>query len=103
MTWSSQMMFGGRNSNYYKFDKSAGMMNNIDKHFIEQMIPHHDGAIAMADMALLKATRPEIKILATAIIEAQSSEIKEMQGWYKDWFGKNVPEVSLSMMGGMMS
>ncbi len=89
---------------------SFGMMNgndnqimgSIDKHFIEQMIPHHDGAVAMAQLALQKSKRPEIKTLATAIIEGQTKEIENMNGWYKDWFGKNVPDGSTAMMGGGM-
>lgn len=89
-----------------------GMMNwgnnntevagTIDKHFIEQMIPHHEGAITMANLALQKAKRPEIKTLATAIIAAQTTEIQSMNGWYKDWFGIAVPKVSTGMMGGGM-
>lgn len=76
--------------------------NNIDKHFIEQMIPHHDGAVAMAKLALEKSKRTEIKTLATAIIEGQTKEIQDMGVWYKDWFGKDVPQVSTGMMGGGM-
>ena len=77
---------------------------NIDRHFIEQMIPHHEGAIAMANLALQKARRPEIKTLATVIIAAQTAEIQSMDSWYQDWFGSNVPKVSIGMMsGGMMS
>lgn len=81
------------------------IMSTIDKHFIEQMIPHHDGAIAMATVALSKATHPEIKTLSKAIIEAQNKEIKDMQGWYKSWFGKDVSKQNTSSMmgGGMMS
>ena len=80
------------------------MMNNIDEHFIEQMVPHHDGAIAMANMALQKATHPEVKTLAKVIIEAQSKEIKDMQDWYKSWFGGDVKVGNTySMMGGMIS
>ena len=80
----------------------------FDKEFIEQMIPHHDGAIAMAKLALVKAAHPEIKTLAQTIIEAQEKEIKDMQGWYKNWFGRDVKEqdaYSYGMMGGggMMS
>lgn len=76
----------------------------IDKHFIEQMIPHHDGAIAMAKLALEKAKRPEIKTLAQSIISAQESENLEMKSWYKDWFGSDVLKVGVGMMsGGMMS
>lgn len=76
--------------------------NALDWHFIEQMIPHHEGAIAMANLALEKAKRPEIRTLAQAIIGAQESENQQMKSWYKDWFGKDVPKGS-AMMGGMMS
>lgn len=76
--------------------------NNIDRHFIEQMIPHHDGAVAMAKLALKKSKRTEIKTLATAIIDGQTKEIQDMRVWYKDWFGKDVPKVSTGMMGGGM-
>ncbi len=74
----------------------------LDQHFIEQMIPHHDGAIAMANLALEKAKRPEVKALAQAIVSAQESENQQMKSWYKNWFGKDVPKGS-AMMGGMMS
>ena len=91
--------------NYWPTSEWSGiMMNNIDEHFIEQMIPHHDSAIAMANIALTKATHPEIKTLANNIIESQSKEIKDMQGWYKDWFSRDVNNGdTYSMMGGMMS
>ncbi len=76
--------------------------NNIDRHFIEQMIPHHDGAVAMAKLALEKSKRTEVKVLAKAIIEGQTKEIQDMGVWYKDWFGNDVPKVSTGMMGGGM-
>ncbi|MEK7606508.1 MAG: DUF305 domain-containing protein [Patescibacteria group bacterium] len=75
---------------------------SLDRHFIEQMIPHHEGAVAMANLALQKAQHPEIKTLAAAIIEAQTAEIQSMGGWYQDWFGNAVPEVTTGMMGGGM-
>ncbi len=77
--------------------------NGIDRHFIEQMIPHHDGAIVMATLALQKAVRPEIKTLAQAILVAQTKENVDMRAWYEEWFGTDVPQNTLSMMGGMMS
>ena len=76
--------------------------SNIDRHFIEQMIPHHEGAVAMAQLALEKSKRTEIKTLAAAIIEGQTKEIQDMTLWYKDWFGKDVPKISTGMMGGGM-
>ncbi|MFA6076580.1 MAG: DUF305 domain-containing protein [Candidatus Paceibacterota bacterium] len=98
------MMWGVNNSNNITPGRTVGMMNNIDEHFIEQMIPHHDGAIAMAKLALQKAKRPEINTLAQNIISAQEKEVIEMQAWYKSWFGGDVKTGNVySMMGGMMS
>lgn len=91
------MMSWGNNQNQHPMGASS-----IDQHFIEQMIPHHDGAIAMANLALEKAKRPEIKTLAKAILKAQTDENQQMKSWYKDWFGKDVPQ-GIAMMGGMMS
>ncbi len=64
--------------------KSAG---TIDQYFIEQIIPHHEGAIAMAQVALQKSKRPEILSLAQGIIDAQAKEISDMQKKYETWFG----------------
>lgn len=85
-----------------RVNRNNQIASTIDKHFIEQMIPHHEGAIAMANLALQKAKRPEIKTLATAIITAQTTEIQSMNGWYQDWFGDSVPKASAGMMGGGM-
>lgn len=69
----------------------------IDPHFIAQMIPHHEGAIEMAQLALEKSKRPEILSLAQGIIEAQEREITDMKAWYRAWFNSDVPS-----MHGMM-
>jgi len=94
------MMNWGNNS--APIQRTAGVVT-IDQHFIEQMIPHHDGAIAMANLAQTKAARPEIKTLAGAILEAQTKENQEMRSWYTDWFGRSVPEQGSTFSGGMMS
>ena len=47
------------------------------------MVPHHQGAIAMAELALRKARRPEIRALAQRIISSQSQEIGQMRQWYQ--------------------
>ena len=74
---------------------------NIDRHFIEEMIPHHEGAIEMAKLALERSKRPEMLSLANGIIEAQEREINNMNAWYGQWFGTAVPAYSSGMMGGM--
>ena len=64
---------------------------SMDQHFIVMMIPHHDGAIAMADLALTRAKRPEIKELAKSIKTSQTRENAQMRAWYREWYGKAVP------------
>ncbi len=65
--------------------------NDMDAHFIEQMIPHHEDAIVMAKFAQIKATHPEIKQLAKNIIDSQGKEINQMNRWYEDWFNRELP------------
>ncbi|GBO54747.1 hypothetical protein APA_2798 [Pseudanabaena sp. lw0831] len=70
----------------------------VDQHFIEMMIPHHQDAIAMADLALILSQRPEVKKIAEAIKKDQTREIQEMRTWYKQWYGKEVPLTSMTDM-----
>ncbi|MDZ8189561.1 MAG: DUF305 domain-containing protein [Nostoc sp. ChiSLP02] len=58
----------------------------FDLRFINAMIPHHEGAVKMAQDALAKSQRPQIKQLAQEIIKAQDTEIKQMQQWQKSWY-----------------
>jgi uncharacterized protein (DUF305 family) len=83
------------------------MGTQMSQHFIEMMIPHHESAVTMADLALSKAKRPEIRQLAESIKKDQTREIQQMRTWYKQWYGKEVPASSADtgMMGsgqGMM-
>ena len=74
------------------------MAQNIDQHFIAQMIPHHEGAIAMSKIALERSKRPEVISLANGIIEAQQKEINDMRSWYQSWYGSTPPEGGAGMM-----
>lgn len=68
-----------------------GMMDHPEQHFIAMMIPHHQGAIAMADLALERSHRPEVRALAESIKTTQTQEIEQMQSWYRQWYGADVP------------
>lgn len=57
----------------------------LDLMFVEMMIPHHQGAVIMANEALQKSSKPEIKTLAGSIIKAQEAEIKQMTDWKAKW------------------
>lgn len=81
---------------------SPGMGMMGDQHFITMMIPHHENAIAMANMALTRAEHPEIKQLAKNIKTSQSQEIEQMRAWYKKWYGTDVPKVDGNNIGGGM-
>ena len=58
----------------------------FDKAFIDAMIPHHESAIEMAQVAYQKSDNPEIRALAEGIVEAQTGEITQMEGWRKQWY-----------------
>ncbi|MFN7678438.1 MAG: DUF305 domain-containing protein, partial [Cyanobacteriota bacterium] len=72
-------------------DRGPMGVRSADAHFIVMMIPHHDGAIAMAELALARARHPEIKALARRIQTSQSKENAQMRQWYGEWFGGPVP------------
>ena len=74
--------------------------DSFDAHFIEQMIPHHEDAVVMSELALERATRPEVRELAQNIITSQSGEIDQMKVWYEEWFGEAYKPDSFSS-GGM--
>lgn len=59
----------------------------LDKVFLEQMIVHHEGAVAMAEQVLERGVHTELKEMATAIITAQTAEITQMKQWLFEWYG----------------
>lgn len=74
----------------------AGMMSDLegkegdalDRAFLKGMITHHEGAVEMAQAVLSSGKHPELKQMATAIIEAQTKEIAQMKAWQTAWYGK---------------
>lgn len=61
---------------------------NYDLRFLDSMIPHHQGALVMAEDAIVKSKRPELINLAKSIIADQKVEIAQMQQWRKQWYPK---------------
>jgi uncharacterized protein (DUF305 family) len=60
-----------------------------DLRFIDAMIPHHEGAVIMAQDLAQKTKRPELQKLAKEIIAAQDKEIAQMKSWRKAWYPKS--------------
>lgn len=66
--------------------------NDTDVSFAQDMIPHHEQAVEMADLALDKADADEVKALAEEIKGAQDPEIQTMKGFLEDWGQKEGEE-----------
>jgi uncharacterized protein (DUF305 family) len=61
----------------------------LDQLFIDMMVPHHEGALEMARIALERSQRSEIREMAEAIIASQDAEISQMRAWRLEWFGSS--------------
>jgi uncharacterized protein (DUF305 family) len=70
--------------------------------FAQMMIPHHEQAVTMSDLALMNTTNAEVRALATAIRDAQGPEIMQMQGWLGDKGGHEAHSHDMEM-GGMLT
>ena len=79
--------------------KANSEFSAADISFAEMMIPHHEQAVLMSDIALTNSTSDEILALARDIKAAQAPEIEMMGGWT----GVNPSNHMGHMMDGMLS
>jgi uncharacterized protein (DUF305 family) len=84
-------------------DGSMGMAREMvmengrysDERFIDAMVPHHRGAVEMAEVALENADHEKISSLAENIVCAQEAEIEELKAIKEQEFG--ISEVPMEM------
>jgi uncharacterized protein (DUF305 family) len=83
---------------------TSGNHNQADVMFAQMMIPHHQQAIEMAQLASTRSSSADVKALAAQIQAAQQPEIDEMKGWLVSWNVAVMPDnMTHGMSGGMMS
>ena len=69
-------------------DMSAESTGDADVDFAVGMIPHHAGAVAMAELVLEHGSDPELRALAETIISTQTAEIEMLEAW----LAENAPQ-----------
>ena len=73
----------------------AGMIRGkrpFDRAFVDEMIPHHRGAIRMAEVVLARTRDPELRKLAEGVVTAQKREIAEMESFRKREYASSASE-----------
>jgi uncharacterized protein (DUF305 family) len=77
--------------------------NDADVTFAQSMIPHHEQAVEMAQLATDRASSEAVRALAAEIEAAQSPEIEQMTGWLAEWGEDDSMGAMPDMESGMMS
>lgn len=68
--------------------------------YMSRMIPHHEEAIASAELLRDQTDRREMRRFAERIIEVQSREVAQMERWLAEWYpGQPVRAEYTPMMG----
>jgi uncharacterized protein (DUF305 family) len=84
--------------------EASGDLSSDDVMFLQMMIPHHQQAIDMSDLALTKSTDSELLALAKDIRDEQAAEIVKMKAWLDKAGADLDPGHSMGHgMGGMLS
>ncbi len=72
-------------------DEMLRKANPFDRAFVDEMVPHHVGAIKMSNVVLKSTKDDELRKLAEGIISTQEREVKEMNAFRTKEYGGPVP------------
>ena len=80
-----------------------GDLNMSDVMFAQMMIPHHEQAVEMAELAPAADASPQVQELAAEIAAAQGPEIRQMEAMLDRWGVGQMMDHSGHQMAGMVS
>lgn len=87
-------------------DMGSPVSQDIDVIYIDMMIPHHASIIALSQAALPGLKDERLRTLAQNVIDAQSAEIEELQGYRTEFYGsadaQPIDEQSMMLLMGDM-
>lgn len=98
-------VMGMGHSSMMDSDEQTGSsdLTGADIMFLQMMIPHHQQAVDISNLALAKSKDAELLALATSIRDSQADEIVHMKQWLKDaGAGLEMGHSMDSQMGGML-
>ena len=106
-TDSMHSAMGHNDSTMHHSPEQMGTGRDADVMFSQQMIPHHQQAVTMADLALDPAheASPAVQDLALRIKTAQAVEVADMKAWLEEWgadpvSGQMMDHGSMGMLSG---
>ena len=92
----------GMHSSGQMMNTQDSALSGSDIMFAQMMIPHHQQAIKMSDLAIKNSKNADVLKLAEQIKNAQTPEIAQMKGWLTSAGASETMDHSMGM-GGMLS
>jgi uncharacterized protein (DUF305 family) len=84
-------------------NSTSANYTGADIMFLQMMIPHHQQAIDISNLAMKTSKDPELLALAKKIATDQAAEIVQMKAWLKDAGAGVDMGHSMEGMGGMLN
>ena len=102
---SNEKFFGMHGNDFMGMHHNSGTAayTGADIMFLQMMIPHHQQAIDISNIALKASKDSELLALAKTIIKTQRVEIVQMESWLSDAGSTTDIGHSMEGMGGMLN